>query len=115
MNSGHQTLHNGVLVIDDLGQWGKAVGGAGSIAAGCDVSSEHDCSIMGPRGGQMQGSKLTVGPLKLRTMLHLKAYTHFLDEDPYVRTPLHGTINRLFFKAKLREGKNRDFLTARGQ
>ena len=33
MDRGHQTLHNRELVGDDLGPWGKAIGGARSIAA----------------------------------------------------------------------------------
>ena len=32
MDSGHQTLLNAKLVIDDLGQGGQAVGGAGGVA-----------------------------------------------------------------------------------
>ena len=31
MNSGHETLDNSKLVVDDFGQWGKAVGCAGRI------------------------------------------------------------------------------------
>jgi len=31
MNGGHQTLNNAEVVVDDLGDWGQAVGGAAGV------------------------------------------------------------------------------------
>lgn len=44
MHCGHEPLHNGELVVDDLGQGSQAVGGAGGIAEGKQsnhLSSAH--------------------------------------------------------------------------
>lgn len=37
VDSGHETLLNTVGIVDDLGQWGKAVGGARSVGENVDV------------------------------------------------------------------------------
>lgn len=37
VDGGHETLNNTEVIVDDLGQWGKAVGGARSVGEDVDV------------------------------------------------------------------------------
>lgn len=70
VDGGHETLNDGVLVVDDLGEGSKAVGGARSVGQDLDVGlvgllvdahDEHGCVGRGSGDDDLLGTTLQVG------------------------------------------------------